>query len=201
MTLNTYQNWEGQVIEVTKNDCLQKSINIVNIYRPPRELVENYKDFITEFTPIVASLEKTKCESIITGNFNINVLELTEKSYFAEYFDLLTGHGFYPKITLPTHFSNKRGTLIDNLFCKLTDSTLDTSSGILIKIFSDHQPYFTILNNITHKETPIKYVKVTKSSKDCLQNMENDLYNSPTLLTMNSRLNLDPNVNYNKLQS
>ncbi len=43
---------------------------------------------------------------------------------------MITENSFYPKITLPTRFSNKHGTLIDNIFCKLTDMT---TSVILIK--------------------------------------------------------------------
>ncbi len=50
---------------------------------------------------------------------------------------MLTNHSFYPKITLPTRLSNKHGTLIDNFLCKLTEATLDTTSGVLIKKFSD----------------------------------------------------------------
>ncbi len=46
---------------------------------------------------------------------------------------MLTNHSFYPEIALPTRLSNKHGTLIDNFICKLTEATLDTTSGILIK--------------------------------------------------------------------
>ncbi len=44
----------------------------------------------------------------------------------------------YPKIALPTRLSNKHGTLIDNFFCKLSESTIDTTSGILLKQLSGH---------------------------------------------------------------
>ncbi len=62
-----------------------------------------------------------------------------------------------------TRLSNKHGTLIDNTFCKLTEATLNTTSGVLIKKFSDHQPYFIILKNINHK---IKYVKIVKQDTE-----------------------------------
>ncbi len=39
-----------------------------------------------------------------------------KKNQIGEYFDMFTNHSFYPKITLPTRFSNKHGTLIDNFF-------------------------------------------------------------------------------------
>ncbi len=46
---------------------------------------------------------------------------------------MLTSNSFYPKITVPTQLTNTHGTLIDNFLCKLTDNTLDTTSGVLIK--------------------------------------------------------------------
>ncbi len=82
---------------------------------------------------------------------------------------MLTNHSFYSKITLPTRLSkNKHGTLIDNFICKLTETTLDTTSDILIKIFSGHQPYFTILDNINHKHHAPKYIKITKQDKESI---------------------------------
>ncbi len=65
-------------------------------------------------------MEKEKTESIITGDLNINLLKINERELISEFFDTLTANSFYPKITMPTRFSNKQGTLIDNIFCKLT---------------------------------------------------------------------------------
>ncbi len=58
---------------------------------------------------------------------------------------MLTSNSFYPKITVPTRLTNTRGTLIDHFLCKLTDNTINITSGVLIKRFSDHQPYFILL--------------------------------------------------------
>ncbi len=69
---------------------------------------------------------------------------------------MLTNNSFYPKVTLPTRLSNNHETLIDYLFCKLSETTLNTTSGILIKRFSDHQPYFALFENIQHKNKKIK---------------------------------------------
>ncbi len=132
MTLNKYRTWQGQTIKVT-NSGLKKIINLVNMYRPPKDNNAKYCQFIYEITPILNSLERENSECIITGDLNINLLKINEKEMFGEFFDTLTENSIYPKITLPTRFSNKHGTLIDNLFCKLTDKPINTSSGILIK--------------------------------------------------------------------
>ncbi len=49
--------------------------------------------------------------------------------------------------------------LITTIFCKLSKLAIDTTSGVLLKTFSDHQPYFTVLNDFTLKEPPVTYIK------------------------------------------
>ncbi len=85
---------------------------------------------------------KNGYEAIATGDFNIDVLKINDKHIISEYFDKLTSYSFYPKITVPTRLTNNNGRLIDNFICKLTECTLDTTGGVLINTFSDHQPYF-----------------------------------------------------------
>ncbi len=84
---------------------------------------------------------------------------MKEKS-LVKFFYALTENSFYPKITLPTRFSLKQGTLIDNFYSKLTDNTLDTTLGILIKNISDHQPYFTFLNNLTQQKVLTQHTHI-----------------------------------------
>ncbi len=55
-----YNIWEGQVIKVKKCEHLAKPIIIGNIYRLLREHVENYIEFINEYTPVLAGIEKIK---------------------------------------------------------------------------------------------------------------------------------------------
>ncbi len=135
-----YNTWEGQIIHVKKGKHFKKPINIGNIYPPPKDVLEKYNEFMNEFGQILNTLETNNNEVMIAGDFNIDLLKINEKQVFSESFDMLTNHSFYPKITLPTRLSNKHGTLIDNFLCKLTETMLDTTSGILIKQFSNHQP-------------------------------------------------------------
>ncbi len=120
-------------------------------------------------TSILNKLESNKNETIITGDFNIDLLKISDKHIFSEYFDLLISHSFYPKITLPTTLTNKHGTLIDNFFCKLTEATIDTIAGILINKFSDHQPYFILLNNIQLKTHTPRFIKINKQDQESIK--------------------------------
>ncbi len=112
---------------------------------------------------------------------------------------MLTNYSFYLKITLPTILSNKHGTLIDNSFCRLTEATLDTTSGVLIEKFSDHQPYFTILKHISHKDHEPKYIKIVKQDTKSIQTFESDIQNALEHVNLNSDLSSDPNLNYSAL--
>ncbi len=77
--------------------------------------------FINEFMRILKSLERKNAEVIITGDLNIDLLKIIEKIPFSdhEFFNMITEKSFFPKMTLPTIFSNKHGTLIDNIFLQI----------------------------------------------------------------------------------
>ncbi len=58
---------------------LSKAINFGNIYRPPRDLLKNYNEFMKEFSSILDKLESNNNEVIITGNLNIDLLKINYK--------------------------------------------------------------------------------------------------------------------------
>ena len=65
---------------------------------------------------MLSSLDQIQHNVILAGDYDINLLKLNEDELISDFFDLLTSHSMYPKITLPTRFSERHGTLIDNLF-------------------------------------------------------------------------------------
>ncbi len=76
----TYKTWEWQLTYPNKKgEHLAKPIMIGNIYRLPRALVEKDIEFINEFTPVIAGLEKNKNEVIINDDFNADLLKINEK--------------------------------------------------------------------------------------------------------------------------
>ena len=79
---------------------------------------------------------------------------------------MLTSFSLFPQITYPTRFSNRTDTLIDNFFCCLTKQTLESTAGISIKTFSDHQPYFLILYTVLKKEYTSKFVCIKVQNEE-----------------------------------
>ena len=68
--------WDGLFIEVYGKPLNRKKLVIGNIYRPPREIIDNYHTFSSELAPILTFLNKSKCEVVIAGDFNIDLLKL-----------------------------------------------------------------------------------------------------------------------------
>ena len=142
MTINTYEHWEGQLIQVTGGG-LTHAATIVNVYRPPRPSRENYQNLIDELSNVISIIkQKRKKNIILAGDFNI--LKINEQNFAAT---SLTLHTFslFPQITLPTRFSVRNVTLL-NIVCELNASTLQSTSGTLINKLSGHQPYFLIID-------------------------------------------------------
>ncbi len=173
--LNSYQSWEGLLVKINKGNHLSKPVIVGNIYRPPRETVDKYKEFITEFSPILKSFEKSNNEIALAGDYNVNSLKVNQKDIVGEYFDNMTCHSFYPHITYPTRFSRNNCSLIDNIWCKLSDISLDSTSGILIDKFSDHQPYFTIFNGIGTYERPPAFVTIHTQNEESIKKFEPEI--------------------------
>ena len=156
-TTFTSADFEGQFIQV-KGGGLKKPITIGNIYRPPRDLLENYTTFINEMTPILCDFEKQNTEVLISGDFNIDLLKVNRRQIFNDFLDCLITNSFFSKITLPTRLSSTSATLIDNFFCKLTHNTLQCTSGILMKKLSDHQPYLRNTKITWEKHGPLSMI-------------------------------------------
>ncbi len=54
LNFNQSRIWEGQFINVTGGG-LSKGITYGNVYRPPRDVNENYRELIQELSPAVST--------------------------------------------------------------------------------------------------------------------------------------------------
>ena len=133
--------WEGQSILVSGGD-LGCQIRLSHIYRPPRLNNNNLsvETFLKEISPYLEDFSKENQTHIISGDFNIDLKEIKQREKYQSYFDKFVSSGFLPKITLPTRFSKKNCTIIDQIFCKFKNHDTKNESGILITDISDHFP-------------------------------------------------------------
>ena len=193
--------WEGLFIDISGAN-LSKHITLGNIYRPPK-LNNNdlsISTFIEEFAPILSKLGNEKSETIITGDFNIDLLKVNDRPKVGDYFDLFCKNGFYPKITLPTRFSRDSCTLIDQIFCKFSTATITSTAGILMSSISDHLPYFITINNMQSKirMTP-NLVQIRVNNESSIKRYCESVGQSRIIEQLDVNITANPNSNYNIL--
>ena len=100
---------------------MRDKILIGNIYRPPKHNNNNttMENFSNEFTPVISKMAKIITNIIITGEFNIDLLQINERVKFHKYFDLFVTNGSFPLVTLPTRSTKQSSSLSDQMFCKV----------------------------------------------------------------------------------
>ena len=103
---------------------------------------------------MLIKLGKDKSETIIAGDFNIDLLKVNARQTISNYFDTFCTNGFYPIITLYTRFAQNICSVIDQLYIKISSSTRVTTAGIIMSNISDHQPYFIVLDQIKPELIP-----------------------------------------------
>ena len=194
--------WDGLFLEILLN-ChdnnigLNRKLILGNIYRPPRDNIENYSTFTDEIQEILAQWSNSNTNVILTGDFNINLLKINEKEYVNNFLETLISSGMIPKITLPTRLTDHGGTLIDNFFVKMTNNFSNSTAGILYHNISDHQPYFVVLDYLKLMKTKHKYKKITLNSPQAMTSFRNEVSNMCKMDKFNQ--DCDPNMNYNIL--
>ena len=193
--------WDALFIEISINmEDKERKIIIGNIYRPPRNNVDNYKVFINDLDQLLTSFSNSK-DVVLVGDYNIDLLKINENSHIKDYFDTIISNSFIPKITMPTRVTETSATLIDNCFIKTNNFFTETKAGIIYNKISDHYPYFiklTLKNNIFSRK---KQIKCYTNSPQAMINFKNEISKISLNRDFEHSVNGDPNQNYNKLDS
>ena len=146
-------------------------------------------------------LSKSKCDVVLSGDYNIDLLKLNDNTKISDFFDTITSLTFDPIITLPTRFSDRRCTLIDNFICKFSPAILNSTNGILTNNISDHQPYLINIHNlITAQNTPT-FVRTNTQNYNYMNNFKMKIGNANILNKLNHQVLLNPNDNYEILNN
>ena len=105
------------------------------VYRPPGG---DISEFVNALSTILTSNKKVYKISILTGDFNIDLIKYSTHLPTQDFMDTLASHSFIPTITKPTRITNFTSTLLDNFFVNC--STFKCRSSILYNDISDHFP-------------------------------------------------------------
>ena len=188
-------------IEVSGESLCDKII-IGNIYRPPRSNNNNktIKQFCEELTPVISNISKNSCHIIITGDFNIDLLQINARSEFQKYFDLFVTHGLFPNITVPTRCCRSSSSLIDQMFCKLKELKHHLTSCVIKSCISDHFPYISVFDILKKSRHTPKFVKINCSDETSFEAFHSEVKSRIENLNMDPDLFSDPNDNYRQFE-
>jgi hypothetical protein len=93
----------------------------------------------------------------VFSDSNINLLQLNENAFIAQYLETIYSNGFNQIIGKATRITQNSFTLIDHI---LTKSNCKFISGTLTTDFSDHFTNFIVLNTcINHAESSFRYIR------------------------------------------
>ena len=131
-------------IEITNNFGDKYIVSVV--YRHPRG---NIKLFTEQLENSLSKIEndRTIKHSILTGDFNIDLIKFDLNNNTNEYLNTVIKNGFIPTILLPTRVTSHTCTLIDHIFHLSRNSRMHVSSGNLMTDMSDHFANFIILHS------------------------------------------------------
>ena len=108
--------------------------------------------------------------------------------------DNLISVGFFPKITLPTRFTEQSSTLIDNVFSNYIEER--EISGILLNHISDHQFLFTYIEKLSYIEKVPKFVDIEKTDVNSIVNFVQELNDMNIYDQLLKPLDSCPHKNY-----
>ena len=133
----------------------RKNTIIGVIYRHPSLDVDIFN---SEFVrPLITKLNNENNKNVcIAGDFNINLLNLSNHSASSEFFDIMSSNNILPSISLPTKLNSANDTLIDNIYTNIFNP--DTLSGnITFNVSDGHLPSFVFIPFPNQNHLPKKH--------------------------------------------
>ena len=150
---------ENLWIEIEQKPHSKKLIVGV-IYRHP---TYDFKTFENKLIDLLISFEDKKCEYVIIGDININLMMSDSNPKICHYIRSLESVGCNMHINTPTRFAeNKNSSILDHIY---SNSNNICNSGICSYDISDHLPIFLVKKNFnqpTNSENAA-YVRCMKS--------------------------------------
>ena len=127
---------ENLWIEIEQKPHSKKLIVGV-IYRHP---TYDFKTFENKLIDLLISFEDKKCEYVIIGDININLMMSDSNPKICHYIRSLESVGCNMHINTPTRFAeNKNSSILDHIY---SNSNTICNSGICLYDISDHLPSF-----------------------------------------------------------
>ena len=165
---------ENLWVEITNKSGEKHIVSV--IYRHPREDVKLFTDQIENSLSKIEN-DRTIKHSVITGDFNIDLIKFDLNNNINDYLNTILQNSFVPTILLPTRVTDHTCTLIDHIYYFSRNANTNVASGNLLTDMSDHFANFLILHsNIQSKENERPMVRIfSEKAKNAYQNLLSEI--------------------------
>jgi len=134
-TIMNKKLFESPFIDIFINK--RDKMTISAIYRSPNQSTQANSEFVKTLCPLVNNISKSKLPTIITGDFNYNLLEY-QNTHTNNFIDLMFDHSFFSCITKPTRITPTTVTVLNQIWINIFNKR--TGSGIIVDCIADHLP-------------------------------------------------------------
>ena len=148
----------------------KSNILVLCVYRSPSG---NFDYFIKKMEKVLNFLHKTKTEFIITGDFNVNFLNESERK--TQLLLLLNSFNLFNIVQQPTRITQNNSSLIDNIFI---DNKRKYSYEVfqMINGLSDHDAQCLIIKKINNlNKYKMKGTVIRIVNKDSIVQFQNEI--------------------------
>ena len=129
------------------------------VYRHPDENTVSIDRFSNEFNELLLSLNCEKKEFYCVGDFNVDLMKITNKHAIRRYASMLLSCNCRCLIDVPTRVNSSANTLIDHIYTNSKKNSL--KSGVLSNIdISDHYSIFTIIPICKNKSKKLENCEI-----------------------------------------
>ena len=142
--------FESLFIEITNKHHKNQIVGV--IYRPNTAPKSDLNIFSTTYLEILELLNKEKKQSVIMGDFNLDLLQFNKHNATDDFINNVFSQSYIPVITKPTRVTHTSATLIDHIYTN--NITSPSKSGILVTDMADHFGIFCIFETQPDRNLP-----------------------------------------------
>ena len=148
-------------------------------------------------SPIIDKLKKENSYTAISGDFNINLLQINDREKYDDFFDMMCSNNFYPKIMFPNRIAKRSYSLLDQIFCKVPcKEQADISASILLSGILDHFPCVVNFKILNKKPSHPRFVYKRSITESSLDQYRTDLRSLNIHTHLKADLRTDPSATY-----
>ena len=153
----------------TVSICIGDCKYVISCIYRPRFKHDNIKQFCKHFKSILQHRTFKNSNSILLGDFNINLLEHATHAETGNYLNMMQSLSFIPLISRPTRFpegnQNARPSLLDHIYTNFIHQSI---AGIIHYNITDHLPVFLnmVLPEKPNSTEKIRFRLFTRENKD-----------------------------------